>query len=88
MKTLSNFTFALSVLLLLLSHTRVAAYYDPGLQRWLNRDPIAERGDNNVFGFARNSPIQRFDVVGLDSSDDRPAPVYDPTFWNDPSRIE
>jgi hypothetical protein len=42
MKTRSKLTFALGFLLFLLSYRPGAAYYDPGLQRWLNRDPIAD----------------------------------------------
>ena len=53
-------------------------FYDPNLQRWLNRDPIAETGfrisirriplvleDVNLFEFARNSPTRYLDPFGL-----------------------
>jgi hypothetical protein len=34
----------LAVLALLSAPQLAPAYYDPGLQRWINRDPIRERG--------------------------------------------
>jgi hypothetical protein len=40
------------------------AYYDPGVQRWINRDPVAENGGINVFRFAANSPSMRIDPDG------------------------
>jgi len=54
------------------------AYYDPGMQRWLNRDPLVERGfrilnqsdatkafDANHFMFVGNNPILSVDANGL-----------------------
>ena len=40
-------------------------FYSPTLGRWLTRDPIGERGDINLYAFARNNPIGGIDVVGL-----------------------
>jgi RHS repeat-associated protein len=54
-------------------------YYDPNLQRWLNRDPIAEpgfaelRGEGqrihedqvNFFIFDDNNPVNKVDALGL-----------------------
>ena len=40
-------------------------YYDPETGRWLNRDPIGERGGLNVYGFVRNNPISFIDILGL-----------------------
>jgi hypothetical protein len=54
------------ILLLLFSVTRVSAYYDPGAQRWLNRDPIGETGGVNLFRFAHNDPHGWEDAFGLD----------------------
>jgi RHS repeat-associated protein len=40
-------------------------FYDPGLQRWLNRDPIAERGGMNLYAFVANRPSNGIDRFGL-----------------------
>ena len=39
-------------------------FYDPVMGRWLNRDPIAEKGGLNLFAFIGNSGISRIDVLG------------------------
>jgi RHS repeat-associated protein len=39
--------------------------YDPNLQRWPNRDPIAELGGKNLYAFAGNSPQTLVDPLGL-----------------------
>ena len=41
-------------------------FYDPYLQRWLNRDPKGERGDRNLYRYTANSPYRFFDPYGLD----------------------
>ncbi len=40
--------------------------YDAELGRWLNEDPIGERGGLNLYGYVGNSPISWFDPLGLD----------------------
>ncbi len=40
-------------------------FYSPGLGRWLNRDPIAEPGGLNLYGFVDNDPIGNVDLFGL-----------------------
>ena len=40
-------------------------YYETGSGRWLSRDPIEEEGGMNLYGFVKNSPILRFDYLGL-----------------------
>ena len=40
-------------------------YYSPTLGRWLSRDPIGETGGLNLFGFVNNSPVSRWDRLGL-----------------------
>jgi RHS repeat-associated protein len=39
-------------------------FYDPSLQRWLNRDPIQEEGGINLYSFVGNSPTSRVDPDG------------------------
>jgi RHS repeat-associated protein len=41
-------------------------FYDPYMQRWVNRDPKGERGDRNLYRFTVNSPYQFLDPYGLD----------------------
>jgi len=40
-------------------------HYDPVTGRWPSRDPIGEAGGLNLYGFVKNSPNDRFDVLGL-----------------------
>jgi RHS repeat-associated protein len=39
-------------------------YYHPELGRWLSRDPFGENGGLNLYGFVKNKPVMRFDVLG------------------------
>ena len=50
--------------LFVLSHT-VQAHYDPNIGRWISRDPIAESGGVNLYGFVGNQTLSRFDYLGL-----------------------
>jgi RHS repeat-associated protein len=47
---------------LILTHYRA---YDPRLGRWLSRDPIAENGGINLYGYVENNPIRFWDPFGL-----------------------
>jgi RHS repeat-associated protein len=55
-------------------------FYDPGLQRWMNRDPIQDEGfsvssheevstrasaELNLYGFVNNDPLNKRDPLGL-----------------------
>ena len=40
-------------------------YYDPGTGRWVSRDPIAELGGLNLYGFALNDPVDYVDKLGM-----------------------
>jgi RHS repeat-associated protein len=44
-------------------------FYDAGLERWINRDPVGERGRDglNVYAFVRNNPADRLDANGKES---------------------
>jgi RHS repeat-associated protein len=41
-------------------------YYSASAGRWLNRDPIEERGGHNLNAFAGNDAISHYDPVGLE----------------------
>jgi hypothetical protein len=55
---------ALAFLAVLSAPNLASAYYDPGIQRWINRDPLAEGGGLNLFTFACNSPANCYDTDG------------------------
>ena len=40
-------------------------FYRSDLGRWLNRDPIEEEGDMNIYGFCGNDPIGQIDLLGM-----------------------
>jgi len=40
-------------------------YYNPETGRWLSRDPIQERGGNNLYGFVGNNAINKWDYLGM-----------------------
>jgi RHS repeat-associated protein len=42
-------------------------YYDTTTGRWLSRDPIAERGGLNLYGFVGNDGVNGVDVLGMAS---------------------
>ena len=41
-------------------------FYDPGAGRWLNRDPIGERGGLNLYGMVGNDAVNWIDYLGWD----------------------
>ncbi|MEP2775849.1 MAG: RHS repeat-associated core domain-containing protein [Luteolibacter sp.] len=53
----------------LCNHSQIKYYgyrfYDPVTGRWPSRDPIAERGGVNLYGFVQNSGLNKFDVLGM-----------------------
>ena len=44
-------------------------FYDAGLGRWLNRDPIEERGGVNLYGFVGNDGVNSWDLLGMHCDD-------------------
>jgi hypothetical protein len=49
----------------LLSAERASACYDPGTQRWINRDPLGESGCPNLYEVTWNRPLNGVDPDGL-----------------------
>jgi RHS repeat-associated protein len=45
-------------------------FYDPNLQRWINRDPVRERGGLNLYGYVYNDAANFVDPYGLSLQDD------------------
>jgi RHS repeat-associated protein len=43
-------------------------YYSPEKGRWINRDPIGERGGMNLYGFVLNNPGNAYDRLGLETA--------------------
>jgi hypothetical protein len=46
--------------------------YDPARGRWMNRDPIGERGGINLYGMVGNDAVNRWDYLGLSPIDPGP----------------
>jgi RHS repeat-associated protein len=40
-------------------------FYDPVAGRWINRDPIGEKGGSNIYKILYNNTIDKFDVLGM-----------------------
>jgi RHS repeat-associated protein len=71
--------WALTLLALFSAPSLPSAYYDPGVQRWINRDPLAEggfsrlrqtgtsrRGETvSLYCMAHNDPLNKVDPLGL-----------------------
>jgi RHS repeat-associated protein len=46
-------------------------FYDPNLQRWLNRDPIGEEGGINLYVCFSNNPLSNYDPTGLYTAEEQ-----------------
>jgi hypothetical protein len=62
MKT--TWMYTLWALVLLVASERAHAFYNPNTGRWLNRDPIEERGGVNLYAVASNEPLSKIDTDG------------------------
>ncbi|UDQ96752.1 RHS repeat-associated core domain-containing protein [Lentisphaerota bacterium WC36G] len=40
-------------------------YYNPSTGKWINRDPIQEKGGDNLYSFVKNTIINYYDLLGL-----------------------
>jgi RHS repeat-associated protein len=56
-------------------------YYDPNLQRGINRDPIEEDGGINLYGFVHNDPLIDEAIARLEDIDRLENPERVPTCW-------
>src|SRR5476649_732567 len=45
-----------------------SAFYDAGMQRWLNRDPIQEIGGINLFAYVEEDSVNEIDPFGFDDA--------------------
>ena len=56
----------ITVLIILLGYTDLAkAFYNPETGSFLNRDPIEERGGENLYGFVKNDGVNAWDYLGM-----------------------
>jgi len=85
-KNLAGLVLVLALLALLSSSHKASAYYDPGVQRWVNRDPLTEKGGINLYGFVHNEPTGIVDKYGRDfwPFNRKPAPPDPPrkSYWD------
>lgn len=54
----------IALAILFLTASSAFAFYDPTPGRWINRDPIGEKGGQNVYAFVDNSPQNWVDTDG------------------------
>ena len=46
-------------------------YYDANTGRWLNRDPIVEKGGLNLYAMVSNNPIKYYDYLGREANSEK-----------------
>jgi hypothetical protein len=60
-----NSVIAIALFLFLWTVPPASAFYSPGAQRWVNRDPAGEdEGEPNLFVMVRNAPVVSVDSFG------------------------
>jgi RHS repeat-associated protein len=64
----------------LLSQQCGQCFYDPGSQRWINRDPLQEPGGANLYTFIANAPVSNCDPLGLEM------PVWEGPMFHPPPK--
>lgn len=64
MKTQIKLIWILPLLALFCAPRLASAFYDPGVQRWINRGPNGEDGGPNLYKPVLNSPLQCVDALG------------------------
>jgi integrase/recombinase XerD len=57
-------------------------YYDPVAGRWPSRDPIAERGGMNLYGFVYNNGVNLWDVLGEDTGTCSLSEIKKKKYWS------
>jgi hypothetical protein len=63
MKQIAQFFVAIVIVL---TFCRTAtAFYNPQMQRWINRDPIGTKGGFNLYEFVLDNPLNIVDRLGL-----------------------
>jgi hypothetical protein len=66
MKCIKNLFIWSAVLVAFASAYPASAFYNPGTGQWLSRDPIEERGGENMYTHVGNAPVSRVDSLGLE----------------------
>lgn len=65
MKLVKSFSL-ITILFIVIGFTELAqAFYDPNTGSFLRRDPIEERGGENLYGFVRNDGVNNSDYLGM-----------------------
>lgn len=62
---MKNRVFLTLILIVQALATIAQAHYDPQIGRWASRDPIAENGGLNLYGFVGNNGVDNIDSLGM-----------------------
>jgi hypothetical protein len=55
--------------LILIFHQNACGYYDPGVGRWINRDPVEDQDSPSLYSALQNRPVNFIDAWGEDVVD-------------------